>query len=1132
MTVTSTLLAILLSVAPVWADGATGTVFILNSYHPGFVWSDAEQKTIVETLETEKPDLLPVVEYLDAKRMSNGEHLPLVVELLRVKHGWRSFSVVVALGAPALEFVVKHHADLFGNAPVVFCGVGDYTPAMLGGEKNITGIVDTSDVADTLDAMLRLQPLARQVFVVHDYTPVGLAELRALEGAIPRLAGRVDFRFAENLSVEDLLRQLENLPDDTLVLLLSYAADAAGRVLDAREVTERVSARSRVAVYARTELSLGHGIVGGKLLSPHFEAAEAVRIIDRILGGADPAAIPVLEKDTSRYMFDHSRMERFRIPLSALPKGSIIIKRPFPFFGLNYTIIGISAGTVAFLGVVIAFLVRMNRQRRRSEAALRTSESRLRTFLDTLPDQAWVKDRELRYLAVNQAYCDLNGCEPSEVLGKTASDFMPATRLEQIRASDLETMRTGDVIRVDTSVAGPDGRLRWFETVKAPLRDASGAVVGTTGIARDITERKQAEEDLREASQFNQQIIQSAQEGIVVYGRDQRYRLWNSFMERLTGFEANEVLGRHPVEVFPFLRDVGVVERIDRALAGETSDTVDFPFRVERSGRSGWASDTSAPLKNASGEIIGVIAIVRDITERRGAEEALRESVAKYRTLVETADDVILVTDTEGRHVFRNGAYYRSLGFDAGDEAAPDGFANVHPDDAPAVASRMGELLERGSLTSEYRVRHRDGHWLNWFARSTVMYDDSRKPYGILSIIRDTTESRRVEAERARLEEQLRQVQKMESIGRLAGGVAHDINNLLSPILGYADLLLSDLPIEDSQKEGLREIKQAAERARDLTRQLLAFSRKQILSLEPVDLGEVLVGFQALLRRTIREDIHISVERPERLGTVRADVGQIQQVLMNLAVNAQDAMPDGGDLTLAVREATLDEEFVSGHRGAVPGDYVLLSITDTGNGMDHATQEHLFEPFYTTKEHGTGLGLSTAFGIVKQHGGSIWVQSEPGRGTTFRIYIPRVEQSAKAVAAAPEGPAEKPRGRETILVVEDMAAVRQLAYTVLTRHGYRVIPVDSAEHALELMGRSEEPVDLVLTDVVMSGMNGRDLYVRLAAMWPGLKVLYMSGHSEDVIAHHGVLDPGVFFVQKPFSIAAILHKVRAALDSA
>jgi len=260
-------------------------------------------------------------------------------------------------------------------------------------------------------------------------------------------------------------------------------------------------------------------------------------------------------------------------------------------------------------------------------------------------------------------------------------------------------------------------------------------------------------------------------------------------------------------------------------------------------------------------------------------------------------------------------------------------------------------------------------------------------------------------------------------------------------------------------------------------------------------------------------------------------VGQIQQVLMNLAVNAQDAMPDGGDLTLALREATLDQDFAAAHEGAVPGDYVLLSITDTGCGMDEATQSHLFEPFFTTKEKGTGLGLSMAFGIVKQHGGNIWVESEPGRGTTFRIYIPRAEESAKPAASAHGGPAAKPRGRETILVVEDMAAVRQLASTVLTRHGYRVVAVESGERALELVARSEEPVDLLLTDVVMPGMNGRDLYARLAAVRPGLKVLYMSGHSEDVIAHHGVLDPGVSFIQKPFSIGAILNKVRAALDA-
>jgi two-component system, cell cycle sensor histidine kinase and response regulator CckA len=695
------------------------------------------------------------------------------------------------------------------------------------------------------------------------------------------------------------------------------------------------------------------------------------------------------------------------------PAGAPTTKTPNHLVAPRDQVIVLSASAAAVMAATILLLVRADRRRRRSEQELRASESRLRTFLDTLPDQAWVKDRQMRYLAVNQAYCDLNGVERDHIIGRTAAAFIPPGRLEAIHAADEEAMRTGQVVRVDSSVVGLDGVPRWFETVKAPLRDAAGAIVGTAGVARDITARKKA-------------------------------------------------------------------------------------------------------------------------------EEALRESVAKYRTLVETADDVILVTDTDGGHVFRNGAYYRTLGYDPNDAGAPQGTDHVHPDDRAALAGHRDEMLARGSLTSEYRVRHRDGRWLDWVAKSTVMYDENRKPYGILSVIRDATETRRIEAEKVRLEADLRQMQKIESIGRLAGGVAHDINNLLSPILGYSELLLSEASLDDDARRGAREIKHAAERARDLTRQLLAFSRKQILSLEPVDLGRVLADFQPLLRRTIREDIRIIIHTLGGLSTVRADVGQIQQVIMNLSVNAQDAMPDGGEITIALADTSLDNEFVRAHEGAVAGDYVLLSVADTGCGMDATTRDHLFEPFFTTKANGTGLGLSTAFGIVKQHGGSIWVESETGQGTTFRIYLPRI--AAAAAAASPAGPAvpsappaastaasAPPAGSETILVVEDMPAVRRLAQTVLTRHGYQVTAVENGEQALALMSAARGPVDLVLTDVVMPGINGRELCSRLSAMWPGIKVVYMSGHSEDVIAHHGVLDEGVFFIQKPFGVDALLAKVRAAL---
>jgi signal transduction histidine kinase len=387
----------------------------------------------------------------------------------------------------------------------------------------------------------------------------------------------------------------------------------------------------------------------------------------------------------------------------------------------------------------------------------------------------------------------------------------------------------------------------------------------------------------------------------------------------------------------------------------------------------------------------------------------------------------------------------------------------------------------------------------------------------------------RTEAERAQLESRLLQAQKMESIGLLAGGIAHDFNNMLTPILGYAELLLADLPVSDPRGEDLRLIKRAAERAQELIRQLLALSRKQVLELKTVDLNDVVRRFQEMLRRVIREDIKIETVIGSLSATVRADVGQLEQVLMNLAVNAQDAMPSGGVLTIETEDVVFDEGYTRTHPDVVRGPYVMLAVSDTGVGMDSETQRHIFDPFFTTKERGkgTGLGLSIVYGIVKQHGGAVSLYSEPDKGTTLKIYLPRVEQPA---IVEPSSTQAVPRGGETVLVVDDDSLVRELACKMLRRLGYEVLTAESAGACVRLVESCREKIDLLLTDVVMPEMNGQALYERLRERRPQLRVLYMSGYTSNVIVHHGVVDPHVHFVQKPLSLQVLAGRVRAVLD--
>jgi CheY-like chemotaxis protein len=370
-------------------------------------------------------------------------------------------------------------------------------------------------------------------------------------------------------------------------------------------------------------------------------------------------------------------------------------------------------------------------------------------------------------------------------------------------------------------------------------------------------------------------------------------------------------------------------------------------------------------------------------------------------------------------------------------------------------------------------------------------------------------------------------------VGRLAGGIAHDFNNMLTPILGYSEILSEDLAQDDPRQAGVAQITRAATHAHTLTQQLLAFARKQTLEMKPLDLNQVVARFEGMLRRVLRENIVLETHLAGSLGLFSGDVGQIEQIIMNLALNAQDAMPEGGTLVIETQEVVLDESYASDHEEVTPGPHVMLAVSDTGAGMDEGTLGKIFEPFFTTKGigRGTGLGLSTVHGIVKQHGGSIWVYSELGKGTTFKIYFPLAEET-RPVPVSGRTRTEATAGTETILVAEDEEQVKGLACEILRRNGYTVFEASDGKGALELAEAYEGPIHLLVTDVVMPDMNGKILHQHLSVARPGLKVLYMSGYSENVIAHHGVLDEGVNFVQKPFSFHGLATRVRDVLDLA
>ena len=572
-------------------------------------------------------------------------------------------------------------------------------------------------------------------------------------------------------------------------------------------------------------------------------------------------------------------------------------------------------------------------------------------------------------------------------------------------------------------------------------------------------------------------------------------------------------------------RLMGDIRHLARILADGAAAAVVRETQTQQRA-SGWVSIALLAFGFlALALVVGAFGLLRrDVTRQRLAARQAQEREAHYRLLFDANPGAMWVYDRETLGFLAvNDAATRHYGYSREEFLALTIRDIRPPSDIPQLEALVRQRTSGPAAFTDLRHRKKDGTVFEVEISVDSIEFAGRNAAFVLAL--DVSERRR-------LEEQFRQAQKLEAVGRLAGGIAHDFNNMLTAIVSYSALLLEDLPAGHPRRRDVQEILGAADRATALTRQLLAFSRKQVLEPRVLDLNALIANLENLLSRVIGDDVELVAALDPALGSVKADPGQIEQVIVNLAVNARDAMPDGGKLTLETADVELDDAYAREHPSVAPGRYVMLAVSDTGIGMDEATQARIFEPFFTTKPQGqgTGLGLATVYGIVKQSGGNVWMYSEPGRGTTFKIYLPRVDAPA-APLAPPTAAAAAPRGDETVLLVEDEPAVRRTARKALERLGYAILEAPDAATALNLAGRHQGPIHLLLTDVVMPGMDGRDLARRLVADRPGTRVVFMSGYAGDAVIRHGLLEPGVAYLEKPFTPTALADKVRKILDS-
>ncbi len=759
--------------------------------------------------------------------------------------------------------------------------------------------------------------------------------------------------------------------------------------------------------------------------------------------------------------------------------------------------------------------------RRLATKAVRESEERFNLFMDHFPGVVFIKDLEGRYVYINRYYEQHRDRRREEVYGRTDLELWPVETAVMFQEADRRVMTEGISMEMVETIRQTDGTENIQRTIKFPLLK-DGRPTFLAGFGLDIGRQMKAEEELRESEERYRRLHESITDAVVTTDLKGRIHDFNRVYQKMMGYSGEELKQTTYTDLTPekwwFLETTIIQEQV---LARGYSDVYEKEYR-RKDGTVFPVELRTFLIRDKSAEPVGMWAIVRDITERKAAEHALRESEEKYRMVVEHANDAVFIAQDSVIR-FLTARLSEITGYSAQEIQVKHISDLIAPEDRDWVFERYQRRLKGEEVPTpyEFRILTSTGK-VRWVDINAVLIEWEGRP-ATLNFLRDITARRQMEAA-------LVHAQKMEAVGTLAGGVAHDFNNLLQGILGYSELLLLNKATEEKGGRELREILHAAGRGAELARQLLTFSRKVESRLKPVDLNREVLNVAQLLQRTIPKMIEIELRLAPGLRRVNADANQIEQVLMNLAVNAKDAMPDGGRLTIETANVTLDEEYCRSHLGAVPGEHLLLSVTDNGCGMTKETLDHIFEPFYTTKGvgKGTGLGLAMVYGIVKSHNGYIMCYSEIGSGTTFKIYLPAVMAAAEQVEEKKEAPLRG--GTETILLVDDEESIRTAGEAILSRFGYRVLTAANGETALEIYRGNRERIDLIILDLIMPGMGGRKCLEKILEFDPEAKVLIASGYGATGPIRE-TMDAGARgFISKPYHMRNILNTVRNILD--
>ena len=1087
------------------ARAQTQQVLILHSYNQGYAWTDNIMAGMNQVFAPVSGQVERHVEYMDTKRFPPEISFEILDAYFSKKYKGIRFDVLLVSDNNALNFAVSRRSRLFPGVPMVFCGINDFSVSMLGREPEITGILEEIDVTGTIRFARQLFPGIRQFYVVNDPTPTGRTNSKRMTRAANALRGEaLSFVPLENLTADELSVKLAGLPRDAGILLFTFHKDREEQWLSTDDFLGLIRDHAKVPVFSFWDHYLGGGIVGGRMVSGREQGIKCAEYAMAILKGKSAADIPILVKSPNISLLDYRQLKRFKADSGNIPKDTRILFRPESFLHKYRTPLTATAFALVLLTAAGIVLVLRSTTRKMAADALKHRKSHDRHLSFRHRTTKILSDNEEKYRRifensvvgffqstpdgkftnVNPAFAKMIGYESPRELLASVSDI--ATQF-YAQPEDRDTYRRilaehGRVDGMEFRVKCKDGRRIWVANSTLAYFDPEGRVTHYEGVVTEITKRKLAEEALEKRIVALTRPLDNGSPPI-------------TFEELFNLKEIQELQDK-------FAQATGVAS----VITDPQGDPITRPCNFSK------LCSLIAPKKEEGTAACLHLWQEADMPDGPAIQTCSRSGLWRAGAGIRIQGTHIATwligqvrdgTRTEAQMK----AYAREIGCE------PDQFIAAFKE-IPAIPPEQFEQLAQSLYT------------LTSLLSNTAFQN--------LQQARLITALQQSEKEQKNLQSQLLQAQKMESVGRLAGGVAHDFNNMLSIITGNADLILNDLEPAHPFRESLVEITRAAQRSADLTRQLLAFARKQAISPRTVNLNDTLEGMFQMLRRLIGEDILLTWHPCPDLWSVRMDPSQVDQILANLCVNARDAIEGTGTITIQTDNCSFDEAFCRTHKGFRPGQFVQLTIRDNGTGMDPHTLDNLFDPFFTTKQlgQGTGLGLATVYGIVTQNNGLIFVDSAPGQGATFTIYFPRYALKApRTDTPAASSPARG--GRETLLVVEDEAAILKVTTRLLEQLGYRVLPTTSPQEALEISRTHPKgEIRLLLTDVIMPEMNGRDLALGIVREVPDMKCLFMSGYTKDVLAPHGVLDPGLNFIAKPFTQESLAIKLREVLDGA